>query len=305
MSKKLFLMLSFVLLVSASKVFAMSSTNFLIPWDNVNSGGLDNASSSNFSSRDTLGDNASGTSTSSNFQLSAGYRAPEGADTLTLQVRAKSATVSTAYSAFSNGADTVTVSSVVGFSVGSLIAVVENTGFSQLVAVGRITDIAGLVITVDDFEGDDVGMSPAPAGGDDFVYPLNSNSINFGSISAGTAYTSIVGTSVLTNVSTGYSVYILANQELQNGSAQVLAGVADGSVTLGAEEYGAETTGASAFSSGVDIAVTTTQRVVQEAPASTGPVSDKIGMIYKLSITSSTNPGTYSQNVYYTLTANY
>jgi hypothetical protein len=283
----------------------MSSTNFLIQWDNVNSGGLDNSSSTNFSSRDTLGDNASGTSTSANFQLSAGYRAPEGADVLSYQVRASSPTVSTSYSAFSDGADTVTVASVAGFSVGNLIAVVENSGFSQFVAVGRITSIVGTTITVDNFEGDGGSMSAVPAGGDDLVSLLSSNSINFGTISAGNAYTSVVGTSVLSSVPTGYSLYILANQVLQNGSAQTITTVTDGAVSLGSEEYGAQTTGATAFSSGVDIGVTTTQRVVQTSGTASASISDKIGMIYKLSITSSTNSGTYSQNVYYTLTANY
>ncbi|MCE9586475.1 hypothetical protein K8R04_04125 [Candidatus Uhrbacteria bacterium] len=283
----------------------MTSTNFLIQWDNINSGGLDNASSTNFSSRDTLGDNASGTSTSANFQLSAGYRAPEGANTLTYQVRSRSASVSSAYTAFSNGANTVTVSSAVGFYVGDLISVIENNDFSQFAAIGRITDIAGLVITVDDFDGDGGSMSAVPAGGDDTVYLLNSNSINFGTIDAGTPYTSVVGTSVLTNVASGYSLYILADQELQNASAQIITAVSDGTVSLGAEEYGAETTGSTAFSAGTDLAVTTTQRVVQTSGASTGSISDKIGMIYKLSVLSSTNPGAYSQNVYYTLTANY
>lgn len=305
MNKGLLLILCCSLLMVGSRALAMSSTNFLIQWDNVNSGGLDNSSSTNFSSRDTLGDNASGTSTSANFQLSAGYRAPEGADTLTYQVRARSASVNSAYTAFNDGANTVTLSSVAGFAIGDLISVVENNDFSQLVAVGRITNIAGLVVTVDDFEGDGGSMSAVPAGGDDLVYLLNSNSINFGSISSGFPYTSVVGTSVLTNVATGYSLYVLANQELQNGSAQVITAVSDGTVSLGVEEYGAETTGASAFSAGVDIGVTTSQRVVQTSVATTGPISDKIGMIFKLSITSSTNVGTYSQNVYYTLTANY
>jgi len=305
MNKSLLLLLSCALLFGGSQAFAMSSTNFMIQWDNVNSGGLDNSSSTNFSSRDTLGDNASGTSTSANFQLSAGYRAPEGANVLSYQVRSNSASVITNYGSFDNGSDIVTVSSTAGFAVNDLIAVVENTGFSQLVAVGRITSVGASTFTVDAFEGDDASMSASPSGGNDQVYLLDSNAISFGTVSAGTAYTSVVGTSVSTNVSTGYSLYILANQSLQNSLSQVITPVTDGTVTLGIEEYGAETTGASAFSAGVDIGVTTSQRVVQQAPGSTGSISDKIGMIYKLSITSLTNPGTYSQNVYYALTANY
>lgn len=305
MKKGLLLILCCSLLLGGSKALAMTSTNYIIPWDSVNSGGLDNSSSTSFTSRDTLGDNASGTSTSSNFKLSAGYRAPEGADTLTYQVRSRSATVSSAYSVYNDAGNTVTLLSVTGFSVGDLIAVVENSDFSRYAAIGRITNITGFVVSVDNFEGDGISMSLAPAGGDDTVYLLDSNSINFGSIAVGTPYTSVVGTSVLTNVSTGYSLYINANQQLQNGSAQVIASVADGTVTLGEEEYGAESTGDTAYSPGTDLSVTTVQRVVQTSGVSTGSVSDKIGMIYKLSIDADTNAGTYSQNVYYTLTANY
>jgi len=300
-----FLLMSFVLLASSGKVLAMSSTNYLIQWDSVNTGGVDQSTSTNFSLYDTVGDNSSGTSSSGNYELSAGYRAPESANTLSYQIRSVSAVVNTSYTAFNNAADTVTVSSVVGFANGDLIAVVENTGFSQLVSVGRITQIVGNVISVDDFDGDDVAMSAIPAGGDDLVYKLDSNSVNFGTISSGNQYTSVVGTSVLSSVASGYSLYISADQILQNAGAQVISSVIDGAVTIGFEEYGAEVTGSSAFSPGVDLAVTTTQRIIQTSGASTGPISDKIPMIYKLSVTSSTNSGVYSQNVYYTLTANY
>lgn len=305
MNKVLFLLFSCSLLFVGSRALAMSSTNFLIQWDNVNSGGLDSATSTNFATRDSLGSDVSGTSTSANYQLTAGYRAPEAANTLTYQVRSKSASVSASYTAFDNVGNTVTLSSVVGFSVGDLIAVVENTGFSQYVAVGRITNIIGLVVSVDDFDGDGGVMSAVPAGGDDVTYLLNSNSISFGSVLASTAYTSVVGTSVSTNIPTGYSLYLQADHQLWNATLQTMASVTDGTVTLGVEEYGAETTGATAFSPGTDLAVTSTQRVVQTSGASSGSVSDKIGMIYKLSITPSTAAGTYTQNVYYTLTANY
>jgi hypothetical protein len=100
-------------------------------------------------------------------------------------------------------------------------------------------------------------------------------------------------------------VYIAANQVLQNASAQTMASVADGSVTLGSEEYGASVTGTTAFNPDVDTAVTTTQRVIQTSSSPSVSVADRIAMIYKLSVTASTNGGVYTQNVFYTLTANY
>lgn len=305
MNKILFFVACLALFTVGGRVFAMSSTNFYIPWDSVNTGGSDQSSSTNFSMFDTVGDNGTGTSTSGNFQLSAGYRANLGDNSLSYQIQSKSAAVSTAFTAFNNGADTVTVASAAGFNVGDLIAVIENNGFSQLVSVGRITQIVGTIVSVDSFDGDDVAMSPIPAGGDDFVYLLDSNSINFGTIANGTEYTSVVGTSVLSSVASGYSLYIQADQVLQNASAQTINSVSDGTVSLGSEEYGAEVTGSTSFSPGVDIAVTTTQRVIQTSLTSTGPISNKVPMIYKLSISPGTNSGVYSQNVYYTLTANY
>lgn len=293
------------LLVRTPFVFAMTSTNFSIPWDNVNSGGLDNSSSTNFSSRDTIGDNSSGTSTSSNYQLSAGYRAPEGANTLSFQVHSAATSPVTSYTAFSDGGSTVTVSSATGFSEGDMIAVVENVGFGQLVAVGKISNIAGLVITVDGWKGDGGSMNAVPAGGNDNVYLLSSNSIAFGTVSAGTAYTSVVGTAVITNVSSGYSLYLSANSLLKNGASQTIAPVTDGAVTLGSEEFGTDSTGGLAVNPGTDLGVTTTQRVIQTNAFATGALADMIAMTYKLSVSSSTNSGSYTQTVYYTLTANY
>lgn len=304
---KLFWSLTSVLcfLFLGSGALAMSSTNYWIPWDDVNAGGSDVGSSTNYSLRDTLGGNAVGTGTSANYNVSSGYRVPEMANTLSYTIKTHNAAPTT-YSAFTNGvAGTVTVASTAGLGINDLIAVVENRGFGQLVAVGRITGIAGLVITVDQFEGDGGVMAAVPAGGDDYVYLLSVNGFDFGTVTAGVAYTSVVGTSVLTNVASGYSVYLDANQNLQNASAQAMAPVTDGTVSSGSEEYGAEVTGATAFGAGSDLSVSTTQRVIQTSAASTGTISDKVAMIFKLSVSPTTNEGSYSQTVYYTLTANY
>ncbi len=293
------------LFLMGTRVLAMSSTNYWIPWDNVNSGGSDIGTSTNFSIHDTIGGTAVGTGTSANYNLSSGYRVPEMANTLSYLVKTTN-TAPTTYSAFTDGVGgTVTVASTAGFSVGDLIAVVENRGFAQLVAIGRVSSTVGLTMTVDQFEGDGGVMSASPAGGDDFVYLLDANSFDFGTVYNGVENTNVVGTSVLTNISSGYSVYLQANQELQNVSAQIMAPVTDGTVTVGNEEYGAEVTGATAVGAGSDQSVSTTQRIIQTSGAQTGTISDKVGMIFKLSVTSSTNPGAYSQTVYYTLTANY
>ena len=56
---------------------------------------------------------------------------------------------------------------------------------------------------------------------------------------------------------------------------------------------------------GTDLGVTTTLRLVQTNAAATGGEGDKLGFSYKLSVASTTNNGTYTQDTYYTLIANY
>lgn len=294
------------LLNGTSLALAMSSVNYQINWDDTNGGGGDTSTSTNYSIRDTIGGVAAGTSTSASYQLSAGYRAPEGNDVLSLVINSKEAATETAYTALSVGSKTVTPANVASFSVGNYIAVVENKGFSQKVIVGKITDInlAG-VITVDAFDGATGLMSAVPAGANDFVYRLGGTTLAFGTISASDENTSVAMSSVLSSIASGYTVYIQANQALQNAGAQTIASVADGTVTSGVEEYGASVTGTRAYNPDVDYGVTTTQRAIQSynGPTVSGP--ERVVMNYKLSITGSTQAGSYGQDVFYTLTANY
>jgi len=52
----------------------MGSTNYTIVTDSLNSGGLDNAVSSNYGLLDTIGELATGESSSTNYKIRAGYR---------------------------------------------------------------------------------------------------------------------------------------------------------------------------------------------------------------------------------------
>ena len=57
------------LLLAAPFGFAMTSTNYLINWDSINSGGDDVSSSTNYRLRDTVGEQATGFSTSTLYSL--------------------------------------------------------------------------------------------------------------------------------------------------------------------------------------------------------------------------------------------
>lgn len=290
-------------LLAASPAMAMTSTNYQINWDDVSAGGGDFGTSANYITHDTIGDVGAGRSGSANYGLSAGYRLPETANLLGYEVKANAASPTPTWSAF-NGTDQVTVSSVAGFAIGDLIAVVENPGLIQEIAIGRITNIVGLVITVDDFDGDTGSISAVPAGGDDLVYRLSSANLDLGLVSSSTASARVVGTNVITSVPTGYSLYVHGNHLLQNGASTIPA-VTDGAVTLGQAEFGASVTGPGAVNPGIDLGVTTTPRLVQTSGAATGGEGDKLGFSYKLTVASTTNNGTYTQDTYYTLIANY
>ncbi len=294
------------LLLSAGTVFAaMTSTNFKIQWDNTNEGGSDVGVSANFSLLDTVGDLATGTSTSANFKISAGYRAEDTVPTLSLVTKTQDLSTQTFYTDVDVLNKTVTVPLPGAFSVGDYMAVVENRGFSEKVVVGRIISIVGTTITVDGFGGATGSMSAHPNDGHDSVYRLSGNSAGFGTISPTTPNTSVTMASVRSSLGGGYTVYLQADKILQSLIGQQIATVADGQVTLGFEEYGASTTGTRAYQPDIDLGVTTTQRIVQTGTSANASPADRVVIIYKLAITKATNPGTYSHNVFYTLTANY
>lgn len=307
MRKALLVMYACVALISFSavRVSAMTSTNFQILWDSVNIGGDDISSSTNFRLRDTIGEHGSGTSTSANFKLSAGYRVGDVQEpTLTFTIGTQENATEMAYSSFSNAGKTVVVASASLFSLGNYIGVVENAGTAQLIAVGKIIDISGTTITVDAWGGEPASLSESPSGGDDFAYRLNGSAAQLGNQSVTVAKTSLTRTNVISNAPSGYSVQVLADGGLQASSTQVMTNVSDGAVTVGSEEYGGEVVGSQAVGAGGDFAFSSTgTRVIQQS-AALGR-SNRVGVIYKLAIAASTSPGTYQQAITYTATGNF
>ncbi|MFH1620504.1 MAG: hypothetical protein ABIB04_00270 [Patescibacteria group bacterium] len=285
-------------------VRAMTSTNYRVNWDSINSGGLDIATSTNYNLHDTIGEQATGYTTSSNYTLSAGYRTGDKDETyLTFRIGTQEPDSAVSYSVFDNVGISVTVSSASGFSVGDIIGVVEDVGLSQLIAIGKITDITGTVITVDKWDGVPGSLSLNPGGGDDFVYRINGNSVAFGTLTNSIAKTSLTGTRVTSNAVNGYTVYVNTDDDLRYGTTN-LQNVSDGAVTIGSEEYGWQTYGSSATSTGSDHAFTTLPQEIQYS-TTTASIEERVGLVYKISISNSTPAGNYSQSVFYTLTANY
>ncbi len=304
MASKFVVCLLLILSLSMTRAaYAMSSTNFLVNWDSVNSGGDDVSSSTNYMLHDTVGEQGVGVSSSTNFELRAGYRfgdVENGIINFSIGVQENATEVS--YTSFSQAGALVDVTSVAFFSVGDFIAVVENKGFSQMVAVGKIIQISGNRLYVDAWDGVPELLNSTPSGGDDFVYRLSGSAAQLGTLTTSTQATTLSYTDVVSNVERGYTVYVQSDGALLSGSDTIDA-VSDGAVTVGSEEYGLRIFGQYATSTGSDISLTTSTQAVQLR--STYADADRIAVVYKAAISTSTASGSYSQQVYYTITANF
>lgn len=271
----------------------------------MNSGGEDSSSSTNFRLRDTVGEQGTGLSGSANYQMSAGYRAGETLEPfIALTLGTQENQTRKTWTAFSNAGKTVTLTSTSTLAVGNFIGVIENSGPSQLVAFGKITDITGAIVTVDAWDGEPASLSASPTGGNDFAYRLNGSTAALGVQTSASVATSLTVTSVLSNALNGYRVTVQAGDDLKNPSGAFIANVSDGAVTAGSEEYGGEFVGSTATSTGSDFSFTsTTERDIQQSVGFGD--NSRVGVIYKLSITNSTPSGNYSQTLYYRLTGNF
>ena len=283
--------------------WAMDSASYSIDWDSINSGGDDYSSSTNYYLSDTVGDQATGISSSTNYAISAGYRYGVSEPTiLSFEIGTQENSTKTGYTAFDNAGNTINVTSTTFLSEGNFIAVVENQGLSQVVAVGKIVSIAGLVVTVDQWDGSPAGIGATPAGSDDYVYRLEGNSVEFGTLSTTVGTTSLTFSNVTCNTPNGYTVKVYADGNLLSG-ANSIANVSDGTVTAAAEEYGAHVYGTAATSTSGDFAFSTATTDIQIN--SSYATKDRIALVYKVAISASTVGGSYTQTIYYTVTPNF
>jgi hypothetical protein len=301
-SRALFFIALLVLMPTA--VFGMTSTNYFILWDSLNLGGTDDGTSTNYMLRDTIGEHGTGFSQSENYVIGAGYRIGEGGPpSLSLVIGTQEDAILTQWSAFSSANHTVTVSDASSFSADDYVGVIEDEGFAQLVAVGKITDVSGSVITVDAWEGEPSALSATSSGANDYVYRMNGQDAELGVMTPSTQATSMTVTEVDTNAVNGYTVSIQATDNLTNGTSTILS-VSDGSVSVNSEEYGAEAVGTKGADADQDLPIpVATTRTVQESSyyAST----ERVAVIYKLSIIASTPSGNFTQIVLYWVTGNF
>ncbi len=297
----------FVLLLLPSGVRAqqMSSTNYIIPWDTVSSGGDEGGASTNYRLADTIGGQGLGTGTSTNYRVEPGYRAGDERPLGFEIALGDPSEGSYAYSAvsFSNKTFTVTdPSSATKFTPGGYVGLKQNPGLSQLLAVGKVVSVVGSVITVDRFDGDTGSMSANPTAETAYATRLNMNTIAFGEITVAAGVSATGMASVVADTD-GYTLYIQADGPPTSG-ANSINPVPDSVVSAGSEEYGVQSMGTTAQMPS-DKGVSTDALAIQSSSTSTANPADRIGFMYKLAISSSTPSGTYAQSLFFTLTPHY
>lgn len=270
----------------------MSSTNFKIRWDAVSTGGSDTSSSASYQLRDSVDTSAANTATSTNYQLNAGYRAGIYDQILTFDVQAQNMASGRGVSGVSG---TTVTASESGLSVGDMIALIQDQGVSQVVALGRVATLGSGSFTVDFWA--DNGTAPVIDGTNDYVYPVSGTSIAFGDLSSSSVSTAVIGMEVSIEDDNGYIIQVMEDGELRDGSNEI-DDVADGTVSAGSEEYGARSSDTSIATTSFDTAdsaiTSSFQSVVTESGAA---FESRNFLILKAGITGSTNEGSYAHTL--------
>lgn len=279
----------------------MSSASYEIRWDTVGNGGDDTSSSGSYILRDTIGNTAVGNGSSASYGLRAGYRQGVFDQLIDFSFFAQNDAVSVVPESVAG--TTITCGSVVGLTVGDMVVLIQDKGASQVSAVGMITEIAGLDVTVDELK--DGGVAPVIDGSGDYLVVLQGSNISLGSISDSAVATAVIGWDVHAEVDNGYVVQVLADGDLRDG-AETIDPVADGTVTAGSEEYGARssdtTLSGSTFDSQDSAFTTSFQDVADSASV---VYADRNFLTLRGSVSSSTVDGTYAQSLTLIVSGNY
>ena len=128
-----------------------------------------------------------------------------------------------------------------------------------------------------------------------FTFSLSKNSIDFGALTVGSVFTDNVVVTTTTNAVEGYFTTIVEDGEFRTGLGDDINDVTDGTVSIGSEEYGIRTTGASGQMNGADTAITSTPQTVADSAA---PINgDAVTVTFKVSIAPVTAAGIYEHTV--------
>lgn len=214
----------------------MSSTNYIIKFDDISVGGGDTGTSASYRLRDTVGGSAISQSTSTSYEMNPAYR--EGIYDRVAAFEVFIQDKSSQVAATSLSGKTLVVTNASGFATGDMIAVVQNEGSSQVSAIGKIITIIGTTITLDGIA--DNGTTPTIDGVTDYAYVMDATSLSLGALSNRIVTTGLIGWQVSADVDGGYDIYIAEDGLLRDSvSGYTIPAVADGAVSEGNSEYGA------------------------------------------------------------------
>lgn len=224
---------------------AMSSTNYEIRWDTLNTGGSDTSSSATYLLRDSVSGTAGSSVTSANYQIADGYRVGIFDRVISFDLYNQG----TAREISAIAGMTVSMTSTSGLSVNDFVVIVENRDSAQVVGFGRIQSIGGGSIVLDRLTTN--GTNPSINGSNDYLYLMNGSSLTMTSPNATDIGFGVMAFEVTVDNDNGYVVQILEDGDLRNDT-EILNDVADGSVTVGAEEFGARSSDTTLASSTFD-----------------------------------------------------
>lgn len=286
----------------ANMVTAMSSTNYEIRWDTVSTGGSDTSSSANYNLRDSVSASADGTSSSTTYQLRAGYRGGIIDEIVSFDLFIENYG-SGGITATGLSGTTVTVISTTGISVNDYVAVVQNLGSSEVVAIGKVSSVGVGSIVLDRLQ--TAGTTPVIDGDNDSVFVMNSSSVSFGELVASEFKSRIVGFETTIDNNNGYSIQVLDDGNLRS-DVNDINDVSDGSVTAQNEEYGARSSDTSVIGTTFDTqdtAITTSvQAIVTQGSFS---YTDRSFLTLKIARSGDTQPGNYSQTLTFVVSGNF
>ncbi|MFA6130770.1 MAG: hypothetical protein WC730_00685 [Patescibacteria group bacterium] len=281
----------------------MTSTNYIIRFDDISFGGGNTGSSASYQLRDTASTSSLLSSSSATYELTPGFRAgiyDRVADFIVyIQDRSSEVAATTLSS------NTVTVTSASGFSVDDMMAIVQDSGESQISAIGKIILIAGNDITVDAWTNS--GVAPVIDGSTDYAYVLDASSVSFGTLSNMSTATGIIAWEVSVEDDHGYSVYVTEDGELRDaGALYTIPDVADGTVSTGASEYGARSSDTTLSASTFDTADTgITLSPQQVSSRSAMSFSSRDFLTLKVGVETAQASANYSQSLSFLYVGDY
>jgi hypothetical protein len=183
--------------------------------------------------------------------------------------------------------------SLIGAHAASASFLTEDTGggfaTGEGISSASFTECSGFPCTLD--------------AGPYITFNVTPNSFSFGTLSTASVATYDVVVTTSTNATAGYSTTVREDHDPRNQTNQEIAGVSDGTVTSGADEYGIGLTGADrAFGNDQAVPVTPPLLVASNGGPVTGAATT---VTFKAAISNTVASGAYAHTVTFVSTGSF